>query len=196
MTAGSAKGTVSRLGLFADCLVLGLLTAMTAIGVVTAYPGFVAACAVLRDRVELDLPAGPGAYVARLRQVARTGPPVFFAVPPLAAAVLGADAVAVAAGVPGRAGLLAVLAACAAAAVVVGLRLAAAWRPDRGWPELTRAAARTAVADPAGSALLVLAAGAAIAIGVTVPITAPLLPGPLALAATAVGSRASRVRAG
>jgi hypothetical protein len=185
-------GQVGRVALFADCLVLGLLTAVTAIGVVTAYPGFVAACAVLRDRVELDGPAGPTAYAARLRQVARTGPPAFFAVPPLAAAVLGADAVAVAAGVPGRAGLLVVLAACAAAIAVVGLRLAAAWRPDRGWLDLTRAAARMAAADPAGSALLLLAAGAAIAIGITVPITAPLFPGPLALAATAVNTRVRR----
>lgn len=191
-----SPAAVSRFGLFADCLVLGLLAAGAAVGVVTAYPGFVAACAVLRDRIELNRPAGPVAYLARLGQIARTEPPVFFAVPPLAAAVLAADAVAVAAGIPGRTGLLVVLSACVAAAVVLGLRLAATWRPGRRWPDLTRVAVRTAVADPRGSALLLVAAGSAAVIAVAVPVTAPLLLGPLALAATVVDMRAKRRPAG
>jgi hypothetical protein len=186
------SGRSGRFALFADCLLLGLLTAGTMVGVVTAYPGFVAACAVLRDRVAQDRSIGPGAYVARLRQIARTGPPVFFVVPPLVAAVLGADALAVAAGVPGRTGLLVVLSACAAAIAVIGLRLAAMWRPDRRWPELTSAAVRAAAADPAGSALLLIATGVAVVIAITVPVTAPLLLGPLALAAAAVDLRGGR----
>jgi hypothetical protein len=192
LESAQPRGPAERLALFADCLVVGLLTSVTAIGVVTAYPGFTAACAVLRDRVRYDGPAGPRAYGMWLRQVARTGPRAFLAVPPLVAAVLGADAVAVAAGIPGRSGLLVALSACVAVATVLGLRLAAAWRPEPRWPEAARAAVRASVADPGGSALLLIAAGVATLLGSMVPIIAPLLPGPLALAAVAVDIRSGR----
>lgn len=190
--AAPPRNLAERLALFADCMVVGLLATVTAIGVITAYPGFTAACAVLRDRVLFDGPAGPRAYGTRLRQVARTRPRAFLAMPPLVAAVLGADAVAVAAGVPGRSGLLVGLSACVVLAVVLGLRVAAAWRPEPPWPEAARAAVRASVADPGGSALLLVAAGVATLLGFMVPMIAPLLPGPLALAAVAVDIRAEQ----
>jgi hypothetical protein len=155
------------------------------VGIVTAYPGFVAACDVLRRRAATDQGVGLGGYLAALRRVARSGPAVFL-VPPLVVAVLALDALAVAAGVPGQGFLAVVLAACSAAVAVLGLRVAASWLPGTRWRQHVFQALQRSRQDVRGSALLLLAVAAAALIVVTVPIVALFIAGPLAVAAVAV----------
>jgi hypothetical protein len=180
--------TGGRFALFTDCLLVGLMALAAAVPVLTAYPAFVAACALLRERVALEESVGVRSYWRRLREVVRSGPAGLL-VPPLALALLFVDAVAVAAGVPGGRPLGAVLAVVAVLGATVGLRAAASWRADRRWPELARSATRDAVRDLGGSTLLALAAVTAVAVAVVVPVTVLLLCGPLALAAVAVQGR-------
>lgn len=171
--------STGRFALFADCLLLGLLTAVCALPIITAYPAFVAACTLLRDDKPL---AG---YLAQLVRIIRTGPAVLV-VPPLAAGILALDAIAVMAGVPGSLAVALLLVTACIAGVVVGLRAAVRWRPEVTWSRLIRAAARDSLADPGGSALLALAFVAALAIAVLVPLTLLVIGGMLALAAVGV----------
>jgi hypothetical protein len=180
--------TGGRFGLFADCLVVGLLAVVTAIPVVTAYPALVAACAAMRERVAADRVVGPRVYWAHLRAVASTGVAPF-AVPPLVLALLGLDALALAAGAPGGAALVLVLVAAAAAAAVLALRTAAAWRPDTPWRAVLRASVARSGEDLGGDALLLVAAGAAVGITIAVPVTVLFVFGPLSMAAVAVDAR-------
>ena len=173
------------LALFADCLLTGVLTALAALGVVTAFPALAAGCAVLRSRAYEDRSVGPRRYLLLFVAALRTGV-LGLLVPVAVVAVLVADGLAVAAGVPGAVPLGVLLAVATAAAVVLGLRTAAAWRPGERWPAVTRRAARAAPRDPGGSALLLLAGVVTVALVVTVPLTVVLVAGPLALAAVAV----------
>ncbi|HYN94577.1 MAG TPA: hypothetical protein VES42_12070 [Pilimelia sp.] len=191
MTAPALPLTGGRFSLFADCLLVGVLAAVAAVPVVTAYPALVAACAVLRDRVTADRSIGPRVYLSRLVEVLRTGW-AGWVVPPLLLAVLALDGLAVAAGVPGRAPLVAVLVAAVAGAIVLGLRTAARWRAGARWAPVFRAALGASARDPGGAALLLFAGLAAAAIVVTVPVSALLVAGPLALAAVAVDGRTRR----
>lgn len=184
---------MSRFALFADCLLVGCLTAVAALPVVTAYPALVAACSVLCERVADDRSVGPLRYARRLRDVVRSGPAGLL-VPPAVLAVLALDGVAVAAGVPGGPVLAALLAGAAVAATVLGLRVAARWRPGDRWPSVLRGALGDVTGDPGGSALLLTAGAAAAMIVVAVPVTALLVAGPLALAAVAVDGRPGRAR--
>lgn len=189
MTASQASGIPGgRFALFADCLLLGCFTAVAALPVVTAYPALVAACAVLRERVVDDRSVGPRRYAERLCQVVRSGPSGLL-VPPLLAGALVLDALAVAAGVPGSGPLTVLLAAAASVAAVLGLRIAARWRPGARWPRLARGAALAAARDVPGCLLLWLATAAGTAIALAVPITVLLVAGPVALAAVAVEAR-------
>jgi hypothetical protein len=181
----------SRFALFADCLLVSLLTVVAAIPLITAYAAITAGCAVLRERITVERGVGIRGYGVTLRQVFHSGP-AGLVVPPLVGAVLALDAAAIAAGVPGRGPLLGLLILATAGATVLGLRIAGRWRPGQRWPALARAAATDLIADPAGSLLLLLAAGAAVAIAATIPLTLLLLPGPLALAALATEARLPR----
>lgn len=174
--------TNSRLALFADCLLVGLLTAIASIPIVTAYPAFLAACATIRQGSR---------YFPQFVLVVRSGLMVWIA-PSLVVAVLALDAIAVAAGVPGSAVLSVLLAAAAIALGVLALRAAALWRPGLACGQVIRLAASQATTDPGGSVLLLLAGLATAAIAVFVPVTALFLSGFLALAAVAVGSRATQ----
>jgi hypothetical protein len=188
-TGGHAdRFTGGRFALFADCLLTGVLTAVAAAGVVTALPALAAACAVLRERVDLDRAVGVRPYARRFVQAVRSGPAALL-VPPLLLTLLGLDALALAAGAPGAAPLTALLVAASAAAVVLGLRAAAAWRPGLSWLAAARDALAAARRDPGGDALLLLAGVAGAGIVLAVPITVMLVCGPLALAAAAVQGR-------
>jgi hypothetical protein len=180
--------TSGRFGLFADCLVVGVLAALSVAPVLTAYPGLVTATALLRERAASDAPVGPRRFVAVFRQVVAGGPLVLV-LPPAVAALLAVDAIALAAGAPGRAGLTVVLVACVAGALLLGLRAAAVWAPGRRWAEVLRTASAEALADPWGDALLLMAAVIAAGVVVTIPITGLFLLGPLALATAAVRAR-------
>ncbi len=189
MTASRAPILIGgRFALFADCLLVGCFTAIAALPVVTAYPALVAACAMVRARVVDDRSVGPRVYLVLLAQAVRSGPSGLL-VPPLLAAVLAIDALAVASGVPGHRPLGVLLVVAGSVAVVLGLRAAARWRPGARWPAVLHAATIAARRDAGGSALLLLAAAAAIAIAVAVPVTMLLIAGPLALAAAAVDLR-------
>ncbi|TDD94953.1 hypothetical protein E1269_31565 [Jiangella asiatica] len=184
----TATAAVGRFALFADCLLVGVASAVTALGVVTAYPAFVAACAAVRERVADGRTGAIGAYLAALRQVTRAGWTAFV-VPVAVLAVLALDLLAVAAGVPGSPVLLAVLVVIGAAATVLGLRAAAGWRPGRTWRAVGIDAADRSRGDVGGSLLLLFAAASAAGIVAAVPVTALLLLGPLAVAAVAVDAR-------
>ncbi|HET9142984.1 hypothetical protein [Actinophytocola sp.] len=175
------RATHTTFTLFADTLLVGLCTAVTALGIITAYPGFIAACALLRDGLVEDRPITLRAYLSRLRQVLRTGPAVLM-VPPAIAAILAIDAIAIAAGVPGRTPLTVLLILATTATLTFAVRLAPHWRPDTPWRTLIASTPR----DPAGTVLTLLAATAALTIAVAIPITTLLIPGPLALASVTI----------
>jgi hypothetical protein len=180
--------TSGRLALFADCLLAGLLTAVAALPLVTAYPAFTAGCALLGDRVRDAEPVTVRGYLRKLRDVLRSGPAPLLA-PPVLAALVGVDTAAVRAGLPGRAALAAILVAACAGTAVLGLRAAAGWRREIAWPEVARAAARRLATDRGGTALLLAAATVATGVAYATPLMAPLAVGPLALAAVVVDGR-------
>jgi len=143
----------------------------------------------LRERVAEDRSVTVRGFARHMRSAIASGPAGLL-LPWLYAVVLGLDAVAVAAGVPGAAVLTTILLGSSAAGIVVALRSAARWRPGSQWMRLFVAVVRDLRRDPAGSALLVGAAAAAAAIAAIVPVTLLLVAGPAALAAIAVDGRA------
>ncbi|WP_304450782.1 hypothetical protein [Nocardiopsis sp. YSL2] len=176
-----------RLGLFAESLLVGVLTALVALLVVPALAAVAAGCAVLRE--SRTGPAGVALFAARLREALRAGPPVLL-LPPTAAAVLLVGYGAAGAGLPGAGVWSAAAAAAVVAAAAALLRIAACWRPGLDWRGTARAGADRITGDLYGSALVVLAVVAAAVIGTAVPIMAPLVLGQVLLAAAAVEVRA------
>ncbi|MFF7549329.1 hypothetical protein ACFZCU_37680 [Streptomyces canus] len=177
-----------RMTLFADMLSVGLATALVCLPVLTAPAGLSTACAVLRGAGE-GQPATAGRYFAALRRRLRAGDLGAGAVALAGALLFLADLALARAGLPG-APLFAVAAAgIGAVALVVGLRACARPESLTDWPAAVREAARDAVRDVGGSALVLLAvATAALCAWMLVPL-AFLVPGPLALALTAVHVR-------
>ncbi|CAL9325821.1 hypothetical protein [Streptomyces sp. SudanB52_2052] len=179
-----------RMTLFADVLSVGLVTSVACLPLVTAPAALSMACAVLRGAGQ-DRPVTAGRYVALLRERLRAGDLLAGAVALAGLLLLAADLALAGAGLPG-APLFAVAAAgIGACAAVVGLR--ACGRPESvtDWRAALRGAARDAVADIGGSGLVLLAvATAALCAWMLLPL-AFLVPGPLALALTAVDIRRS-----
>jgi hypothetical protein len=178
-----------RFALFAECLLAGVLIAVTALPVVTALPAFAAACAHIRAHQageSTTLRAYRRAFAAACRHSLGVSAALL-----AAGVLLIVDLWAVRAGLPGG---RAVAATCALAAVglaVVALRAAATWHPGARWPALFGAAARRAVADPSGSLLLVVALGTTLVVTwQLVVLLVPML-GCLAMAAVAVEHRAA-----
>lgn len=178
-----------RFSLFADMLAIGLATTIACLPLVTAPVALAAGCAVLRGAIREDRPATLGRYITELRAhrplrslsagAAVLAGPAFIAV----------DLLLAGAGLPGARPMSWALSALAAAALVVALRTAADPDVARGWrPALRRAAAGSA-ADLPGCALLATAVALCVAFLWMLPLLAPLLPGPLALAVTAVELR-------
>ncbi|MDN0196408.1 hypothetical protein [Streptomyces sp. S.PNR 29] len=184
-----------RMTLFADVLSVGLATAVACLPLLTAPAALSTACAVLRGAGE-DRPATAGRYVALLRHRLRAGDLAAGTVALAGVLLLVADLALATAGLPG-APLFAVTAAViGACAVVVGLRACARPESLSDWPAAVREAARDAVRDPGGSALVLLAvATAVLCAGMLLPL-ALLAPGPLALALTAVDVRRTASVAG
>ncbi|WP_405662826.1 hypothetical protein [Streptomyces sp. NBC_00079] len=177
-----------RMTLFADMLSVGLATAAACLPLVTAPAALSTACAVLRGARE-DRPVTAGRYLALLRRRLRSGDLVVGAVALAGALLFAADLALAGAGLPG-APLFAVAAAgIGGCAALVALRACA--RPESldDWPAALRAAARDTARDVGGSGLVLLAvATAALCAWMLVPL-AFLVPGPLALALTAVDVR-------
>jgi hypothetical protein len=174
--------------LFADMLSIGLATTVVCLPVVTAPAALSTACAVLRGAGE-GQPATAGRYFALLWRRLRPGDLAAGAVALAGALLLLADLALAGAGLPG-APLFAVLAAgIGTAALVVGLRAGARPESLTDWPAAVREAGRDAVRDIGGSGLVLLAVvTAALCAWMLVPL-ALLVPGPLALALTAVHVR-------
>jgi hypothetical protein len=174
--------------LFAEVLAVGVMVAVSCLGVVTVLGALAAGCASLREYLEHDRPVGPRRYVSLLREALR-GPVVLLA-PPALCVVAGLDVLAWRAGMPGGKVLGPAALAVALAALTVGVRAAAAWQGSSAWPDLIAESARESVADWHGTLLIAGAVVACVALGVELPVLLPVLPGLLALAAVAVRRRA------
>lgn len=201
MTASPGAGQVQHgsaphgLTLLAEVLLIGAMTTLGALGVVTAFGAIAAGCASLREYLDHDVAPGPRRYVTLLRAAAR-GPISLLALPALVLLV-AADLLAWHAGMPGGRVLGPAALAAGLAAAVVGLRAASSWRPDPGgghpaaqWRALLPGAAAEAAADLRGSLLLAGALAACAALAFEIPALTLVLPGLLTLAAVAVPGRA------
>ncbi|MCL2553648.1 MAG: hypothetical protein FWE75_16050 [Actinomycetia bacterium] len=173
--------------LFADMLLVGVVTAVACLPVVTAPAALSAACAVLRRTAGTGVQVKVGDLVAELR--ARLTLPALAKglAPPAFGALFLLDVALLRSGLPGASVMAPVLLLLALGAAAVGLRAVALDVPHRlsGREALTRS-----LADPRGTALLSGAVVLAALLGWAVPVLLPLLPGPLAFAATAVDLRA------
>jgi len=173
--------------LFADMLLVGVVTAVACLPVVTAPAALSAACAVLRRTAGTGVQVDVGDLVAELR--ARLTLPALAKglAPPAFGALFLLDVALLRSGLPGASVMAPVLLLLALGAAAVGLRAVALDVPHRlsGREALARS-----LADPRGTALLSGAVVLAALLGWAMPVLLPLLPGPLAFAATAVDLRA------
>ncbi|MFE7975847.1 hypothetical protein [Streptomyces shenzhenensis] len=172
--------------LFADMLLVGLLTSLACLPVVTAPAAFAAASATLREAV------GPGAqirisgYVGHLRAHLSAGSLAAGLVPPLLAVVVLVDAALLRSRLPGADVMAPALVLLALGGTTVGLRATALTAPHR---LSAREALVRSAADPRGTLLLGSAVLLAALLAWAMPLLAPLLPGPVAFAATVVDLR-------
>ncbi|WP_399140149.1 hypothetical protein Q3A86_22300 [Streptomyces sp. NBUA17] len=170
-----------RFHLFADCLLLGVLLLLCSLPVLTAFPAFVAGCALLREQARGGPGVTPATLLAALRTVLRPGPAVLLA-PAAVLVLLWLDATALEAhGGPG-------LPLAVAGTVVTAflLRCAAGWREGNTWSATAAAAFRSVPEHPLALLLLAGAGGASAVLLAMMPALAVVALGPLALAAAAV----------
>ncbi|MFJ2816831.1 hypothetical protein ACIQOU_04260 [Streptomyces sp. NPDC091279] len=177
-----------RFTLFADVLSIGLATAVSCLPVVTIPAALSTACAVLRGAGE-DRPATAGRYIALLRRRLRAGDLMAGAVVVAGVLLCAADLALARAGLPGGAFFTVAAALIGVCAALVALRACARPESLTDWPAALRAAARDAVRDAGGTALILLAvATSAFCAWMMLPL-AFLVPGPMALALTAIEVR-------
>jgi hypothetical protein len=177
-----------RMTLFADMLSVGLATAVACLPLLSAPAALSTACAVLRGAGE-DRPATAGRYFSALRRRMRVGDLTAGAAVLAGALLFAADLALAGAGLPGAPLFAALAAAIGAVAGVVALRACARPESLTDWPAALREAARDAVGDLGGSALVLLAVATAVLCAWMLVPLAFLAPGPLALALTAVDVR-------
>jgi hypothetical protein len=175
--------------LFADMLAVGLAAAVASLPLITAPVALAAAGAVLRRAIREDRPVTLGEYVAEFRAYGLlrsllAGVTVFAAL-----TLIVLDLMLARAGLPGARPVSWALTALGAAGLVLALRTAVDPEAAHGWRPALRRAATRCVADPAGCALIAAAIGLCVAFLWMLPLLAPLLPGPLAFAITAVELR-------
>ncbi|MFM9612159.1 hypothetical protein [Streptomyces niveiscabiei] len=177
-----------RFSLFADTMSVGLATAVSCLPVVTIPAALSTACAVLRGAGE-DRPAGAGRYFSALGRRLRLGDLVAGGVVVAGVLLVLADLALARAGLPGGGAFAVAAAVIGCCALLVGLR--ACGRPESvsDWRAAVRGAAEDAVRDAGGSGLVLLAvATGALCAWMLLPL-AFLVPGPLALALSAVDVR-------
>ncbi|MCC9705319.1 hypothetical protein E4N62_08640 [Streptomyces sp. MNU76] len=177
-----------RMTLFADVLSLGVVVAVVSLPLVTLPVALSTACAVLRG-VREDRPVTAARFLGALRRRLRLGDLAagFLALAGLALALV--DLALAGAGLPGGRTFALLAAALGTGAAVIGLRACARSESVDDWPGAVRGAARDAVRDPGGSALVVLAVATAVASAWMLLPLVFLVPGLLALALTAVDVR-------
>ncbi|MFJ8752926.1 hypothetical protein ACIREO_26855 [Streptomyces sp. NPDC102441] len=178
----------SGFSLFADMLLVGLLTSVACLPVVTAPAAFAAASGSLHRTAHDGLPVGVGAYAHRLRAHLTLRALAAGLLVPVLVVVLLVDSALVRSELPGAAVMAPALALLALAATVVGLRATALQAPHR---LSVREGLLRSAADPGGALLLAAAVVLAVLITWSMPLLIPLLPGPLAFAATVVDVRST-----
>ncbi|MFF0223899.1 hypothetical protein [Streptomyces sp. NPDC004629] len=172
--------------LFADMLLVGLLTSLACLPVVTVPAAFSAASATLRETVGTGTQIRIGAYVGHLRAHLCAGSLAAGLAVPLLAVVLLVDSALVRGALPGAAVMAPALVLLTLGCVTVGLRSTALTAPYR---LSAREGLLRSAADPRGTLLLGSAVLLAALLAWSMPLLTPLLPGPVALAATAVDLR-------
>ncbi|MEU5088423.1 hypothetical protein [Streptomyces sp. NPDC021356] len=177
--------------LFADMLLVGLLTTLACLPVITVPAAFSAASATLRKTIDTGAQATAGACLRHLRTHLSAGSLAAGLLPPLLVLVLLVDAALVHSALPGAGVMAPVLALLALGAAVVGLRATALEAPHG---LSAREALVRSAADPRGTLLLGGAALLAALLAWAIPLLLPLLPGPLAFAATVVDLRSAANR--
>ncbi|KII00394.1 hypothetical protein LP52_01960 [Streptomonospora alba] len=179
----------SRAALFGECVLAGMLTLAAGLALVTLPAALAAGSAQVRAHTDGEGGTAVGDFAVRLRAAWPGSWRAGLAGAALAA-VVAADVLIVAAfDPPGGAASLVGCAAAGAGAAVVGLRAAAAWRPERAWHGALRAAAARTAADPVGSGLLVAALAVTAVVTWAVPPALVALAGCLLLAAVVVDKR-------
>ncbi len=155
---GPLAGGTTRLQLFGEVLLVGVVVAVLSIPLVTVVPAVAAGVLHLRRHLSgepdslRDLLRGVG---PALRDLWLPGVAL-----PVLLAVLGYNVWVSSTGLlPGGSLVGWVSAVVGVGLVVAALRTAGTWSPGRGGVPAVRDAARRAVDDPAGSALLVVAVG-------------------------------------
>ncbi|RFU82613.1 hypothetical protein DY218_31710 [Streptomyces triticagri] len=172
--------------LFADMLLVGVLTTLACLPVVTVPAAFAAASATLRQTAGDGLQIKVGTYTGHLRDLLSPRTLVAGLALPVLFLVLLTDAALVRSGLPGARVVAPALALLALGAAVVGLRATALDEPHQ--LSLGKALSRCS-ADLMGALLLAAAVLLAALIAWSTPLLLPLLPGPLAFAATVVDLR-------
>ncbi|MGW7073481.1 hypothetical protein ACWGII_00295 [Streptomyces sp. NPDC054855] len=181
-----------RMTLFADVLALGVVTALACLPLITAPAALSTACAIVRGTGD-DQPVTARRYVAVLRRRFRAGDLAAGAVALAGVVLFAADLALAGAGLPGGRVFAVTAAAIGACAVVVGLRACARPASLTDWRAALREAAGDSAGDVGGSALVLLAlVAAALCAWMMLPL-AFLVPGPLALALTAIDVRTVRM---
>ncbi|WP_394436568.1 hypothetical protein [Streptomyces sp. SGAir0957] len=183
--AGEVFG--SGFSLFADMLLVGLLTSVACLPVLTLPAAFCAASATLGAGARTGAPVTAAAYVRALRTHLTARSLAGGLLPPLLVLVLLVDAALLDSPLPGAPVMAPVLVLLALGAATVGLRSTALGGADR---LSVREALARSLADPRPAALLAAAVLLAALLAWSIPLLVPLLPGPLAFAATVVELRA------
>ncbi|WP_353940644.1 hypothetical protein ABII15_02830 [Streptomyces sp. HUAS MG91] len=173
--------------MFADMLLMGLLTTLACLPVVTAPAAFAAASGTLRRAAETGTPADLGGFVRRLRARTTVRSLAAGLLLPLVAVVVLVDAALLRGDLPGAAVMAPALVLLTLGAAVTALRCTAL--PENNQLSLRAGLLRT-LGDARGSALLLAAVILAGLLMWSTPLLVPLLPGPLAFAATVVDLRA------
>ncbi|MEW1925174.1 hypothetical protein [Streptomyces sp. NPDC088360] len=177
-----------RMTLFADVLAIGVITAFACLPLITAPAAFSTACTIVRGTRDAQ-PATAGRYMALLRERFHPGDLAAGAVALAGVLLFAADLALAGAGLPGARVFAVTAAVIGACAVIVGLRACA--RPEAlgDWRAAVRGAAGDAGRDVGGSLLVLLAlAAAGLCAWMMLPL-AFLVPGPLAIALTAIDVR-------
>lgn len=183
------RQAVRGVALFGEVLLIGVLVGVAALPVVTALAA-AGAGAVLVDEVTDDRTPTVRRFVALLGDALRE--PVAWLAPVALLAIGCLDALALAAGLPGRGLLGPVLLALLVCGLLTGLRGAARWRPGHGLAPTLGMARRAVLRDWPGSTLLLGAVVVLAAVVAAAPAFLPVAPGLLVMAAVAVERRPAR----
>jgi hypothetical protein len=186
----TASPLMQGLQLAAEVLAIGVLVCLASLPLVTTLAAQGAGSVLLWELVENDRTPTVRRFLTLLGRSLRQ--PVVVLAPLGLLAVAALDALALLSGVPGSALLGPAVAVALMLVLLVGLRSAARWRPDRPWHAVLAATGPVVLRDWPGSLLL---AGALVVVGIVarqVPTFALILPGLLVLAGVAVERRRRR----